>query len=169
MDARQARLKVYDLLGRFETTMMVTHAPSGPLDCRPMQIAGSDLDDGGPLWFVTSIQGQIPHEISEDARTLLIFQGDGHYVAVWGRAEILADEALIRRFWRDAHRAWMPLGPEDPALRLVKFIPHSAEFWTTDSRDTVRYLFEAARARATTGEAPGGDDASHARVNLAAR
>jgi general stress protein 26 len=169
MEARQARLKVYDLLGRFKTTMMVTHAPSGPLDCRPMQIAGSDLECGGPLWFITSVQGEVPHEISEDARTLLVFQGSGHYVAVWGRAEILADEALVRRFWRDAYRAWVPQGPDDPALRLVKFIPHSAEFWMADGGDAVRFLFEAARARVAGDEAGGGEDAHHARVNLAAR
>ncbi len=163
MDNVQARIKLYDLLGRFETTMMVTHAPSGPLDCRPMRIAASEIESGGPLWFITSVEGQIPQELSGDARTLLVFQGEGHYVALWGRAVVMADETLAREYWREEHRTWVPLGPDDPDLRLVKFIPHSAEFWSATTDDTVRYLFEAARARATEDVA---DNQAHARTNV---
>ena len=164
MDDGQTKLKLYDLLGEFDTTMMVTHAPSGPLDCRPMRIAASEIATGGPLWFVTSVQGQIPQELSGDARTLLIFQGAGHYVALWGRAVVVTDSELARQYWRDEYRAWVPRGLDDPDLRLVKFIPHSAEFWSTGSEDTVRYLFEAARAR--VGSAVREDDARHGRTNL---
>ena len=160
MDAREARQTLYDLLGRFDTTMMVTHAPSGPLDCRPMQVARSEIEEGGPIWFVTSAQGQIPQEISSDARTLLVFQGDGHYVAVWGRAEVHADSALAHQIWRDEHRAWVPLGPDDPSLRLIKFLPHSAECWTDESDGTVQYLFEG------TGSASGGHPDAHDRTSL---
>ncbi len=165
MDDRQAKLKLFELLDKFDTTMMVTHAPSGPLDCRPMRVAASELAVGGPIWFVTSVQGHIPQELSGDARTLLVFQGAGHYVAIWGRAVVVTDSALARQYWREEHRTWVARGPEDPDLRLVKFSPHSAEFWSTTSEDTVRYLFEAARARAT-GADEVADDAPHARTNL---
>ena len=163
MDTRQARLALYDLLRRFDTTMMVTHASSGPLDCRPMQIAASEIETDGPMWFITSVQGHVPQEISGDARTLLVFQRDGRYVAVWGRAAILADPALASRFWREAHRAWVPLGPDDPNLRLVKFVPHSAEFWDTGNATTIRYLFEAVRAGT---EGAGAGQEAYGRTNL---
>jgi general stress protein 26 len=169
MDTLQARVKLYDLLGRFDTTMMVTHAPSGPLDCRPMRIAASEIDSGGPLWFITSVEDHLPQELSGDARTLLVFQGEGHYIALWGRAVVLTDVALARKYWREEHRTWVPLGPDDPDLRLVKFIPHSAEFWSAATEDTVRYLFEAARARAAEADADAesvADDQSHGRTNL---
>jgi general stress protein 26 len=159
MEPREARRRLYELLGRSDITMMVTHAPSGPLDCRPMQVAASEIERGGPLWFITSVQGRLPQEVAGDARTLLVFQGDGQYVAVWGRAEVQADVALARTLWREEHRAWVPLGPEDPSLRLVKFIPHSAEFWTDDTDETIRYLFEGARTRA-------GADSAHGRASV---
>ena len=128
-----------------------------------MRIAASEIESGGPLWFITSVEGQIPQELSGDARTLLVFQGEGHYVALWGRAVVVADEALARQYWREEHRTWVPLGPDDPDLRLVKFIPHSADFWSATTEDTVRYLFEAARARAAGDVA---DDQAHARTNV---
>jgi hypothetical protein len=53
----------------------------------------------------------------------------------------------------------VPLGPEDPSLRLAKVVPHSAEFWTDDTDETIRYLFEGARTRA-------GADSAHGRANL---
>jgi general stress protein 26 len=164
MDATEASQRLYDLLARFDTTMMVTHAPSGPLDCRPMQVAKSEVEQGGPLWFVTSVQGQVPQEVSSDARTLLIFQGDGHYLAVWGRAEIHADSTLARQLWRDEYRAWVPLGPDDPSLRIVKFIPHSAEFWTDGTDGTLRYHFDGGRAQATQAARE-----DHGRANLPQR
>jgi len=165
VDAHHTRLTLYDLLRRFDTAMMVTHASSGPLDCRPMRVAASEVENGGPLWFITSVQGQVPHEVSGDARTLLTFQGEGRYVAMWGRALVVTDPELARRYWRDEHRAWVPLGPEDPNLRLIKFVPHAAEFWDAGNEATARYLFQAARARAAEQGAGPGEEA-YGRTNL---
>ncbi len=152
--------------------MMVTHAPSGPLDCRPMRIASSEVETGGPMWFVTSVQGHVPHEVASDARTLLVFQGEGRYIAVWGQAGVFADAAMARRLWNESHRAWVPLGPEDPNLRLVRFVPHSAEFWDTGSESMVRYLFEAVRTETSkrgreAAKEAGSTDEAYGRTNLA--
>jgi general stress protein 26 len=163
-DPLQVRLTLYDLLRRFDTAMMVTHASSGPLDCRPMRVAASEIENGGPMWFVTSVQGQVPHEVGGDARTLLTFQGDGRYVAVWGRAVVVADPDVARRVWRDEHRAWVPNGPDDPNLRLVKFVPHAAEFWDAGHEAAARYLFQAARRAADEGAGTGQE--AYGRINL---
>ena len=165
MDPRQVRLTLWDLLRRFDTAMMVTHASSGPLDCRPMRIAASEIETGGPMWFITSVQGHVPHELTGDARTLLTFQGEGRYVAVWGRALVVNDVELARRFWQDEHRAWVPLGPEDPNMRLIKFVPHAAEFWDAGQEITARHLFQAVRARAAE-EGAGAGEETYGRTNL---
>ena len=159
------RDKVIDMLDDFDTAMMITHAPSGPLDCRPMHVAKSDLRQGGPLWFITSAESQKVMEIAHDATTLLIFQEGDRYVAVWGRSTVSQDRDRIDELWREPYRAWFPQGVGDPDIRLVTVTPHSAEFWDNAGANKLRYVFEATKAYAA-GERVEPTEDSHGRTNL---
>ena len=92
------------------------------------------------------------------------------HVEVGDKADCIAD--MARRLWNESHRAWVPLGPEDPNLRLVRFVPHSAEFWDTGSESMVRYLFEAVRTETSkrgreAAKEAGSTDEAYGRTNLA--
>ncbi len=133
------------MLRGFDTAMMVTHAQSGPLDVRPMHVAAIELEQGGPIWFVTSIESHIAMELAGDGRTLLVFQDPQRYLAVWGAAKVVNDRARLGRLWRDSLLAWFPDGMTDPDLRLLEFTPHSAEVWQQGlPAGAARYVFEAA-------------------------
>ena len=132
------RDKVVEMLEEFETAMMITHAPSGPLDCRPMQVAKSEVRDGGFIWFITSAESRKVVEIAHDATTLLLFQQDDRYLGVWGRSKISEDRDRIEELWREPFRVWFPEGPADPNIRLVAVIPHSAEFWDNAGANKLR-------------------------------
>jgi general stress protein 26 len=147
MDTRHT---VANLLRGFDTAMMVTHGRSGPLDARPMHVAAIELEEGGPIWFMTSIESHTAMELAADARTLLVFQEPGRYLAVWGQAGVVDDRPRIARLWRDELLAWFPTGPGDPDLRLVEFTPHSAEVWQRTGSANGRYTFEPVAAHART-------------------
>jgi general stress protein 26 len=145
------RQRVYELLSTFETTMMVTHAPSGPFDCRPMHIADSEIESGGPIWFISSTEGRKTREIGTDPKTLLTFQDGRRYLTIWGRAEIVDDRTRLARIWKPSYDRWAPSGTADPTIRLIKFVPHSAEYWD-NSGDTPSTYFDAPATEPLTVE-----------------
>lgn len=161
----ETRKKVADMLAEFDTAMMITHAASGPLDCRPMHVAECEVDRGGPLWFMTSAESRKVVEIARDATILLVFQDDGRSLAVWGRARVIDDSDHIARLWKESYRVWFPQGPDDPEIRLIAVDPHSAEFWDNAGANKVRYLFDAAQAY-RAGERVAASEAQHGRTNL---
>ena len=162
----QIRHKVLEMLESFDTAMMVTHAGSGPLDCRPMHVAELEVDRGGPIWFITSAESRKVVEIARDAETMLIFQDDGRFLAVWGRSRVVSDREHVERLWKEPYRIWFPDGVDNPDIRLIAVEPHSAEFWDDAAANKVRYLFDAATAYAT-GEPPAiREGVEHGRTNL---
>jgi general stress protein 26 len=158
------RQKVLEMLEDFDAAMMVTHAPSGPLDCRPMYVAELEVDRGGPIWFITSADSRKVVELAGNAETLLIFQDAGRSLAVWGRARIEENPDRIRRFWKDSFGPWFPGGVDDPNIRLIAVHPHSAEFWDTTGAERARYLFETATA--VVGGVDVAAQEGHGRTNL---
>jgi general stress protein 26 len=159
------REKVTDMLDDFATAMMVTHAGSGPLDCRPMHIASSDVRHGGPIWFLASSESRKVLEVSRDATTLLLFQEGDRYLAIWGTSRVSQDRARIEQLWREPFREWLPEGPTDADIRVIAVTPHSAEFWDDAGANKHRYLFETNSARAA-GDADPVSEEQHGRTNL---
>ena len=140
MDTRQT---VAEALRSFTTAMVVTHAQSGPLDARPMHIAAVEIEQGGPVWFISSVESHTAMELAGDARTLLCCQDSaGQHLAVWGAAKVLNDRARLRELWREPFREWFPAGADDPNLRLISFKPHAAELWRHPTDARVRYVLE---------------------------
>jgi general stress protein 26 len=160
----QIRHKVLQMLESFDTAMMITHAGSGPLDCRPMHVAGLEVERGGPIWFLTSVESRKVVEIARDPTTLLVFQERDRALSVWGHARVINDRDQLLRLWREPYRAWFPEGVNDPDIRLIAVEPHSAEFWDHAGADAVGYQFDARAAAAESAATRG--DAEHGRTNL---
>jgi general stress protein 26 len=159
------REKVTDMLDDFATAMMVTHAGSGPLDCRPMHIASSDVRHGGPIWFIASSESRKVLEVSRDATTLLVFQEGDRYLAIWGTSRVSQDRERIEQLWREPFRAWLPEGPNDPDIRAIAMTPHSAEFWDDAGANKHHYQFDASFAHATVEQGRLSEE-QHGRTNL---
>ena len=159
------RQKVYDMLDRFESAMLVTHNPDGVLEARPMRAA--DVDPAGPLWFLTSRSSRKVSEIEEDSRVLLVYQdARGEYLSISGTARIVEDTQRARRFWKESYKVWFPKGPDDPDLVLLSVEPEIAEFWDVAGVNGLRYLFDAAKAYVTGGRAVVEDSDKHARLRV---
>jgi general stress protein 26 len=145
---------LYDLLGGFDTAMLVTRSADGHLHARPMRVA--ELRADADAYFVTSIDSPKVAEIHADADVLLTFQGANQYAAVYGRVNVVREPALIERLWSDSWKTWFPRGKSDPAIALLRFDAEHGEFWNDSSERGVRYAFEAKKAY-MTGEPPRAD------------
>ena len=159
------RQKVYEMLDRFESAMLVTHNPDGILGARPMRVA--DVDPAGPLWFLTSRSSRKVCEIVKDARVLLVYQDQsGEYLSIAGTARIVDDNIRARRLWKEHYKVWFPQGPDDPDLVLLSVEPEVAEFWDVAGLNGLRYLFDAAKAYVTGDRATIEDSDKHARLRV---
>jgi general stress protein 26 len=138
--------RIHELLEDFDTAMLITHGGEFA-HARPMAIAC--VESNCDVWFFTGRSSPKVHEIHNDDSVLVVCQNEhNRYVTLNGRAEIVADRAKARQLWSDSYKTWFPGGVEDPELLLICVHAEEAEYWDRSGTKGLRYLFEAAKARA---------------------
>jgi general stress protein 26 len=159
------RQKVYEMLERFESAMLVTRTTTGLLEARPMRMA--DVEPSGPLWFLSSRASRKVDEIVQDPRVLLVYQdASGQYLSIAGTARVVDEPLRTRRLWKASYKVWFPGGPDDPEIVLLSVEPEIAEFWDVSGVNRVRYLFEAAKAYVTGDRARIEESEAHGRIRV---
>jgi len=152
------RRKLHELLGKFDSAMLVTSAGEGRVHGRPMHVAQVEQDDG--LWFITDKGSGKVDELTADMRCAITMQSGNRHVSMTGLAELVDDHDKIRELWRETMRVWFPKGAADPSIVLIHFVPEEAEYWDFGGlRNHVRFLVGAAKA-IVTGVKPDDHDQS---------
>jgi len=134
-----------DLLEGMNVAMMTTPAEPGQsgLVSRPM--APLLLDATGAIWFYTDVHSAKTAAL--DAVNLAFSdEGNATYVSLSGHGELVHDRERIKALWTSFAKPWFPDGPDSPSLALLKFVPHTAEYWDAPSSRMVRMLAMAASA-----------------------
>lgn len=160
------RDKIFEMLREFETVMLVTVAPDGRIESRPMQVV--DIDERtGNIWFFTGRETRKVHEITDNAQVAIVCQDERRaYLTISGFGLIVHEPSRVRDLWREPFRTWFPDGPDDPHLRLLVVEPRVAEYWDNRGTNKLEYMFEAARAY-VSGDRPRVDEGDqHGRVPL---
>lgn len=120
--------------------------------------------NAGWIYFITDRQGAKEEEIRAAPEVCLAFAetGSNTYLSMTGRADLTHDRAKIGELWSAEAQAWWPKGPDDPDVRLLRFIPESAEYW--DARgNSIIVAFKLTMAR-LTGTPPDFDDSHKVRL-----
>ncbi|WP_353090693.1 pyridoxamine 5'-phosphate oxidase family protein [Methylibium sp.] len=109
----------------------------GSLVSRPM--TPLEMDGDGALWFFTDARSEkterlIPMNLS--------FSGESHsiYVSISGHGEVVRDREHVKRLWTPYAKPWFLEGPESPHLVLLKFVPHSADYWDAPHSKMLRLV-----------------------------
>lgn len=134
----------YEKLNDFDVAMLVTRTQDGDLRSRPMAVAGAQ--DGGGVYFATSLDTEKVDEVEDFAQVNVSAQKKGVYLSASGKAEVVRDEAKIKELWSDTWRVWFPEGPQDPKLTLLHVQPSQGEYWDMRGTDALRFVLEAGRA-----------------------
>ena len=152
-----------DKIRSMRFAMFTTVDEYGHLISHPM--TNQETDEGGGLWFYTSIHAPLWQNIALQPEVNISFAQpeDSLYVSISGTAERVVDRERIRAMWNAAVQAWFPAGPEDQHVVLVRVDPHSAEYWDSNDSKMVR-IFAMAKA-AITGDKPD-LDSEHASIKL---
>jgi general stress protein 26 len=166
MDARDAQT-LDELIGEFDTAMLVTRAPDGALRSRPMAIAGRH--SGGVLYFATSIDAPKVGELEQEPDVNVALQAEKTFLSLSGRARVMRDRKLIDELWSPAWKLWFPQGKDDPSLTLIEIQPETGEFWDRSGLKGARFLIEAGKAIFRGEEVEYDAPEAHGKVDLDAR
>jgi len=108
---------------------MLTTTGLGRLRSRPMVAQRAPFD--GALWFLTARETGKTGEIRDRQAVHVTFVSptDNRYVWASGTASLVDDPALLKKFWHAGYLPWLPGGPDDPSLSLIKVRVEEAEYW----------------------------------------
>ena len=120
--------RIWDIIEKVRVGMLTTQHGGG-LRARPLQ-ARADRD-AGIIWFVTDVRGAKDDEIdaAHDVGLVFIDEGDRVCLSITGRAFVLRDTAKTKELWKKTDDSWLPGGPDDPDVRLLRMEPTTAELW----------------------------------------
>lgn len=142
----EALQKLADLIEDFKVAMLTFINEEGQLVSQPM--GPLEMDSEGAIWFFTDRH-------SEKASHLhpmnLAFSGESEavYVSLSGSAELHFESERKQALWSAFARPWFPQGPDSPDLCLLKFMPHTAEYWDAPHSQVVRLFAMAASIAAS--------------------
>lgn len=141
-----------ELLGEFDTAMLVTETAEGALTSRPMALQQPRADRA--LWFVTSADTLSARNVAATGKINLAFhrKSDHAWVSVSGRAIQNGDRALIDSLWKADWEIWFPQGKDTPNIVLLDVTPDTIDFWEPE-RGKIGTLFQLAKA-AVADETP---------------
>lgn len=125
--------RAYDLMEKIMFCMLVTRN-GGEVRARPMAAHVERAENA--IYFLTDVKSHKDDEIEADPQVCLAFADSKgqKYVSVSGTATVSNDRARIRELFSTPAKAWWD-SAEDPAIRVLKIDPSSAEYW--DSPGTV--------------------------------
>ena len=130
------------LIEYMSVAMLTTfNAEEGLLMSRPM--SPQRMCEQGAIWFLTD-----PN--SNKVKHLQVMnlgfsdESESTYVSISGHGELIDDQVMIEDLWTPYARPWFPDGVESRNLGLLKFVPHTAEYWDAPNSKMVRMLAMAA-------------------------
>ena len=129
--------RVWDIIEKSLIGMLTTQF-SGGLRARPLE-ARVDRD-AGLIWFVTDVRSAKDDEINAAHDIGLVFIGDDShvYLSITGRATVTRDNPKAEEIWKKTDNVWLPGGPNDPNMRLLRVEPVTAELWEGPSGSAVK-------------------------------
>ena len=153
-----------ELIGEFDSAMLVTESIEGRLRARPMMIA--EHDTGAVLWFATRTDDEKLEEILHRSDVAVTMQGRERFLSISGTARLETDRVRLDEMWSASWNIWFPEGKRDPDLCLICIEPSRAEYWDRSGLKRLEFLAEAGRAL-VRGEKVRADELSgHAKVDL---
>jgi len=126
-----------EMIRDIPVAMLTTTNPRGWLRSRPMVVQKRLFD--GALWFFTEGSAAKAADIRDRRQVNVSFASPerDRYVSVSGVATLVDDRELAGQIWNESYRPWLPLGLDDPNLRLIKIQAEEAEYWDPAARRMV--------------------------------
>lgn len=121
--------KLTELAEGIKIAMFTTVDAAGHFVSRPM--AQQEVEFDGDLWFFAERSSSVIGQIAMNPHVGITLSSSDVWISIDGEAEIVEDLVKAKDLWNSWVEAWLPQGPEDPSVVLIKVNGHSAEYWDT--------------------------------------
>ncbi|CBT75692.1 MAG TPA: pyridoxamine 5'-phosphate oxidase [Glutamicibacter sp.] len=124
--ANEEASKVIGIIKDLRIAMVSTHS-AGKLASRPLTLI--EASEQGELWFFSTADSEIVHEIRAQGLVNAAFSGSKAWVSVSGQAQVVQDVAKKKELWNTAVETFASEGPESAQTVLLRIDADSAEYW----------------------------------------
>jgi len=121
--------KVAELAKDINIGMLTTVDADGHFVSRPM--GQQDVDDDGVMWFFAERDSRKIGHIAANPHVNVTLSSPSTWISIDGTAEIVDDAAKTHELWNGWVEAWLPQGPDDGSVILIKVSGETAEYWDT--------------------------------------
>ena len=146
--------KVAELAKDIRVAMLTTVDEGGEFVSRPM--GQQEVEFDGDLWFFAERDSRKVAHIARDPHVGVTLSSSDVWVSINGTAEVVTDVDKAKELWNAATGAWLPQGPEDPSVVLIKVTGETAQYWDTPGK--VATVLSFAKAKVTGERFSGGDN-----------
>ena len=131
-----------ELIRDIDVAILTTVDRAGHLHSRPMMALHEPSD--GALWFFTQGNSHIVDDVQghHPVNVNYVDSARGRYVSVSGRGRVVKDGAKKTELWERRLAAWLPNGPEDSSVVLIRVEVQEAEFWEWNNEREVTAAVE---------------------------
>jgi general stress protein 26 len=138
--------KLIELMKDIKITMFTTIDAEGHFVSRPMAQQLTEPD--GDLWFFAERDSRVIEQITANPHVSLTLSSNDTWISIDGDAQVVDDSEKAKELWNSFVEAWLPQGPEDPNVVLIKVDAHTAEYWDSPG-GRVASLISLAKAKVT--------------------
>ncbi len=154
-DDKSPVAKVAELAKDIRIGMLTTLDASGHFISRPM--AQQEVEFDGDLWFFAERDSRKVQHITADPHVGVTLTSNDSWISLNGTATVVDDPAKAKQLWNSWVEAWMPQGPDDPSVVLIKVSAESAEYWDTPG-GRVASVLSFVKAKVTGEPYDGGEN-----------
>ncbi|MCV2490110.1 pyridoxamine 5'-phosphate oxidase family protein [Geodermatophilus sp. YIM 151500] len=147
--------KVAELVKDHRFGMLTTRDPFGTLMSRPMALQEVEFD--GDLWFFAERGSRKVQHVTSSPQVNVAMSSNDSWVSLTGEAVVVDDVAKKRELWNGGVEAWLPQGPDDDSVVLIKVEGRSAEYWDTPG-GRIATVLSFAKAKVTGQRYEGGEN-----------
>jgi general stress protein 26 len=90
-----------------------------------------EVEFDGDLWYFAERESRKVRQITANPHVGVTLSSGSTWISIDGTAEIVDDKAKVHELWNGWVDAWLPQGPDDPSVVLIKVTGESAEYWDT--------------------------------------
>jgi general stress protein 26 len=137
-------------IGMFTTTDIDGHYVSRPM-------AQQEVEFDGDLWLFAERDSRKVRQIAANPNVNYSLTSHSTWISIAGKAEIVDDRDKARELWNSWVEAWMPQGPDDPNVVLIKINGESAEYWDTPG-GFVASVISLVKSKTTGARYDGGEN-----------
>jgi general stress protein 26 len=154
MTAEDTR-RVAEIVKNHRFGMLTTRDPFGSMVSRPMAMQEVEFD--GDLWFFAERGSRKVDHIGAHPQVNVAMSASDSWVSLTGEAAVVEDVARKRELWNGGVEAWLPQGPDDDGVVLIRVESTSAEYWDTPG-GRIATAISFAKAKLTGERFEGGDN-----------